>query len=32
MQFSVPYKLKGFDGWIVTDSARPPERHVLLTT
>jgi len=32
VQFSVPYKLKGFDGWIVTDSARPPERHVLLTT
>ena len=32
VRFSVPYRLKGFDGWIVTDSTRPPERHVLLTT
>ena len=32
VHFSVPYRLKGFDGWIVTDSARPPARRVLLTT
>ena len=32
LHFSVPYKLKGFDGWIVTDSAKPPKRRVLLTT
>jgi hypothetical protein len=32
VHFSVPYKLKGFDGWIVTTSAKPPLRQVLLTT
>ena len=32
VHFSVPYRLKGFDGWIVTDSVRPPDRQVLLTT
>jgi hypothetical protein len=32
VRFSVPYKLKRFDGWIVTDSVKAPERQVLLTT
>ncbi len=32
VHFSVPYKLKGFDGWIVTDNVKPPKRQVLLTT
>ena len=33
VQFSVPYKLSGAGvGWIVTDSAKPSERQVLLTT
>jgi hypothetical protein len=32
VHFSVPYKLRGFDGWIVTDSAKSPGRQVLLTT
>jgi hypothetical protein len=32
VHFSVPYRLKGFDGWIVTDSSRRPVRQVLLTT
>jgi hypothetical protein len=32
VRFSVPYKLKGFDGWIVTTSKREPPRPVLLTT
>jgi hypothetical protein len=32
VHFSVPYKLKGFDGWIVTTSKREPQRRVLLTT
>jgi hypothetical protein len=27
----VPYKLKGFDGWVVTSSRRPRDQ-VLLTT
>ena len=32
VHLSVPYRLKGFDGWIVTDTAKPGERQVLLTT
>ncbi len=32
VHLSVPYRLKGFDGWIVTDNAKPPNRQVLLTT
>jgi hypothetical protein len=32
VRFSVPYKLKGFDGWIVTNSKKEPQRQVLLTT
>ena len=32
VHLSVPYRLRRFDGWIVTDHARPPERQVLLTT
>ncbi len=32
VRFSVPYSLKGFDGWIVTTSVKPPKRQVLLTT
>ena len=32
VQFSVPYKLSDFDGWIVTNGAKPPDRQVLLTT
>jgi hypothetical protein len=31
VHFSVPYKLKGFDGWVVTSSKRPRDQ-VLLTT
>jgi hypothetical protein len=31
VRFSVPYKLKGFDGWVVTSSKRPRDQ-VLLTT
>jgi hypothetical protein len=31
VQFSVPYKLKGFDGWIVTTSKKPHERALLTT-
>ena len=32
VRFTVPYKLKGFDGWVVTTSQRPPKQQVLLTT
>jgi hypothetical protein len=32
VHFSVPYKLKGFDGWVVTSSKRQPKPQVLLTT
>lgn len=32
VHFSVPYKLKGFDGWIVTTSKKERHRPVLLTT
>ncbi len=32
VRFSIPYKLSGFDGWIVTNGAKPPDRQVLLTT
>jgi hypothetical protein len=32
VQFSVPYSLKGFDGWIVTTSEKAAHRQVLLTT
>ena len=32
VHFSVPYKLKGFDGWVVTTSKRQPRPQVLLTT
>jgi hypothetical protein len=32
VHFSVPYKLKGFDGWIVTDNVKSTKRQVLLTT
>jgi hypothetical protein len=32
VQFSVPYKLKGDVGWIVTTSKREQPRQVLLTT
>jgi hypothetical protein len=32
VQLSVPYKLKGFDGWVVTPSAPKSARRVLLTT
>jgi hypothetical protein len=32
VRFSVPYKLKGFDGWVVTTSKRQPKPQVLLTT
>jgi hypothetical protein len=32
VHFSVPYKLKGFDGWVVTSSARQAKPQVLLTT
>lgn len=32
VHFSVPYRLKGFDGWIVTDSSKPRAQQVLLTT
>jgi hypothetical protein len=32
VHFTVPYKLKGFDGWVVTTSGRQAERQVLLTT
>jgi hypothetical protein len=31
VHMSVPYKLKGFDGWVVTSSERPRDQ-VLLTT
>ena len=31
VHFTVPYKLKGFDGWVVTSSERPRDQ-VLLTT
>ena len=32
VHFSVPYKLKGFDGWVVTNSKRHAKPPVLLTT
>ncbi len=32
VHFSVPYRLKSFDGWIVTTSRKPPSRQVLLST
>jgi hypothetical protein len=32
VHFSVPYKLKAFDGWVVTTNGRRAERQVLLTT
>ena len=32
VRFSVPYKLKRFDGWVVTSSGRRTDRPVLLTT
>ena len=32
LHFSVPYRLKSFDGWIVTTSEKEPARQVLLTT
>ena len=32
VHFSVPYKLKGFDGWVVTSGKRRAEQQVLLTT
>jgi len=32
VQLSVPYKLKGYDGWVVTTNKREPQRPVLLTT
>jgi hypothetical protein len=32
VRFSVPYKLKGFDGWVVTSSGKRNDRQVLLTT
>jgi hypothetical protein len=32
VHLSVPYRLKRFDGWIVTTGKRGPERRVLLTT
>jgi hypothetical protein len=32
VELSVPYRLKGFDGWIVTTSVKAPKRQVLLTT
>jgi hypothetical protein len=32
VRFSVPYKLKRFNGWVVTTSQRKAERQVLLTT
>ena len=32
VHFSVPYKLKGFDGWVVTSSRQHPRPQVLLTT
>jgi hypothetical protein len=31
-QFSIPYHLKRFDGWVVTTSEKKPRRQVLLTT
>ena len=32
VHFSVPYTLKGFDGWVVTSSKQHPRPQVLLTT
>ena len=32
VRLSVPYKLKGFDGWVVTTNGRQPKPQVLLTT
>jgi anti-sigma-K factor RskA len=32
VQFSIPYRLKGFDGWIVTRSGHRANKPVLLTT
>jgi hypothetical protein len=32
VQFSIPYRLKRFDGWIVTTSVKQKNRPVLLTT
>lgn len=32
VQFSIPYHLKGFDGWVVTTSKKAVRRPVLLTT
>lgn len=32
VQFSIPYRLKGFDGWIVTRSGQRANKPVLLTT
>jgi hypothetical protein len=32
VQFSIPYHLKRFDGWIVTTSVKQKDRPVLLTT
>jgi hypothetical protein len=32
VHLSVPYKLRRFDGWIVTTSKKEPKRQVLLTT
>jgi hypothetical protein len=32
VHLSVPYRLKRFDGWIVTTGKQGPERRVLLTT
>jgi hypothetical protein len=32
VRFSVPYKLKGFNGWVITTSTRRPKPQVLLTT
>jgi hypothetical protein len=32
VQFSIPYRLKHFDGWIVTKSKNAGPRQVLLTT
>ncbi len=32
VRFSVPYRLKDFDGWVVTTSKGRPKQQVLLTT
>jgi hypothetical protein len=32
VHFSVPYQLKGFDGWVVTNSKRHAKPPILLTT